>query len=95
MGMLVTLSIAVRRSLFRSLLMPTAAAVPMTVEMSAADTARIRVLATALRVSESRNSSRYHLREKPEKTERLFASLKEKTSRIAMGAKRKIIMSAV
>jgi histone H3/H4 len=35
------------------------------------------------------------LREKPEKTERLLASLKEKTSKIAMGAKRKIIMSAV
>jgi hypothetical protein len=35
------------------------------------------------------------LREKPEKTERLLASLKEKTSRIAMGAKRKIIMRAV
>ena len=75
--------------------MPTAAAVPMTVEISAAATARISVLRTALRVSVSRKSSRYHLREKPEKTERLLASLKEKTSKIAMGAKRKIIMSAV
>ena len=75
--------------------MPTAAAVPMTVEMTEAETARISVLPTALSVSESRKSSRYHLREKPEKTERLLASLKEKTSRIAMGAKRKIIMRAV
>ncbi len=58
-GMLVTLSRAVRRNLLRSLLMPTAAAVPMTVEISEAETARIRVLRTALSVSLSRNSSRY------------------------------------
>ena len=95
MGILVRLSRAVRKYLLRSLFMPTAAAVPMTVEISAAATARISVLRTALRVSVSRKSSRYHLREKPEKTERLLASLKEKTSKIAMGAKRKSMIRAV
>ena len=69
--------------------MPTAAAVPITVEISAAETARISVLRTAPSVSESRSSSVYQCREKPENTERLFDWLKEKTSRIAMGAKRK------
>ena len=59
----------------------------MTVEISAAETASTSVLRTAPSVSESRNSSRYQWKEKPEKTERLFDSLKEKTSRIAMGAK--------
>ena len=67
----------------------------MTVEIRAAEAARIRVLRTAPRVSASRNSSRYQLSEKPENTERLFASLKENTSSIAIGAKRKIIMIAV
>ena len=75
--------------------MPTAAAVPMTVEMSAALTARISVFFTAPRVSESRKSSSYQCSEKPEKTDRLLASLKEKTSRIAIGAKRKSMTSPV
>ena len=74
MGMFVTVFIAARSQRLRSLLMPTAAAVPMTVAMSEALTARISVLRTAFSVSPSRNSSRYHLREKPENTERLLAS---------------------
>ena len=95
MGMFVTVFIAARSQRLRSLLMPTAAAVPMTVAMSEALTARISVLRTAFSVSPSRNSSRYHLREKPENTERLLASLKENTSRMAMGAKRKKKISTV
>ena len=67
----------------------------MTVEMTAAQSASTMVFLTAPSVSLSRNSSLYQLREKPENTERLFASLKENTSSIAMGAKRKIMMSAV
>ena len=59
MGILVTLSIIERRALLRSLSMPTAAAVPITVEISDADIARISVLRTAFSVSESRNSSLY------------------------------------
>ena len=94
-GMLVTLSMAWRRTLLRRRLMPTAAAVPMAVEISAAETASTRVLRTALSVSASRKSSRYQWSEKPEKTDRLLASLKEKTSKMAIGAKRKTITSAV
>ena len=75
--------------------MPTAAAVPITVEMAEAQQASSRVFFTAFRVSESRSSSLYQYREKPENTERLLDSLKENTSKMAMGAKRKSIISAV
>ena len=95
MGMLVTVSMAARTYLLRSLWMPTAAAVPITVAMTAEEQARMRVFFSDRRVSPSRKSSRYHFREKPEKTERLLASLKEKTRRMMMGAKRKRKMSAV
>ena len=75
--------------------MPTAAAVPMTVETAAAEKARSTVFFTAFSVSASRKSSLYQYREKFENTERLFASLKEKTSRMAMGAKRNSMIKAV
>ena len=75
--------------------MPTAAAVPMMVEITDAHTARISVFFSAPSVSLSRNSSRYHLKEKSEKTDRLFASLNENTSKIAIGANRKRKMSTV
>jgi hypothetical protein len=67
----------------------------MTVAMQAAHIATIRVFFTAWRVSASRNSSTYHFREKPENTDRLRASLKENTSSMAMGANRKMKISAV
>ena len=57
MGMSVAVSSAVRRYLLRSLFMPTAAAVPITVETIDAITARISVFLSALSVSPSRNSS--------------------------------------
>ena len=75
--------------------MPTAAAVPIIVEITAALSARISVLRTAPRVSLSRNSSRYQCSENSEKTLRLLESLKEKTNRIAIGAKRKTITNPV
>jgi hypothetical protein len=67
----------------------------MTVAMQAALVATMRVFFTAWRVSESRNSSPYHFREKPENTDRLRASLKENTSKMAMGANRNTKISAV
>jgi hypothetical protein len=67
----------------------------MTVEMMEALTARISVFFTELRVSESRKSSRYQCIEKEENTLRLLEELKEKTRRIAIGAKRKRRISAV
>ena len=75
--------------------MPTAAAVPMTVEMIEALKARIRVFFRLIRVSPSFSSSRYHLKEKPENTDRLLLALKENTSRMTMGANRKAKISAV
>ena len=95
MGILVTVSRDARRSLLRSLSIPTAAAVPITVEIRDALNARIRVLRTERSVSVSLNNSLYQLREKPEKTDRLLLTLKEKTNRIAIGANRKIMISAV
>ena len=91
MGMLVTVSSVAWRARFLSLSIPTAAAVPRMVEI----TARIRVFRTLRSVSVSLNSSLYQLREKPENTDRLLLALKENTSRMAMGAKRKIMMRAV
>ena len=67
----------------------------MTVEMAAAQKASSRVFFTAFSVSESRISSLYQYREKLENTERLLDSLKENTSKMAMGAKRKSMISAV
>ena len=57
MGMSVAVSSAARRYLLRSLFMPTAAAVPITVETIDAITARMSVFLSALSVSASRNSS--------------------------------------
>ena len=88
MGMSVTVFITALDHLERSLLMPTAAAVPITVEIAVAEAARIRVLRRASRVLRSFSSSRYHFREKPENTERLFDSLKENTSSTRIGANR-------
>lgn len=59
MGMFVTVSQAARRARERRRKMPTAAAVPMTVDTAEAARARIRVLRTVERVSASRKSSRY------------------------------------
>ena len=67
----------------------------MTVETREALIARITVFLTAPSVSASFRSSRYQLSEKPEKTDRLLASLNEKNSKIAMGAKRNIMIRAV
>ena len=94
-GMFVTVSIAERSQRRRSLLMPTAAAVPMAVDTTAAQSARMRVFLRELRVTLSLNSSAYHLREAPSMTERLFAPLKENTMSMAMGAKRKMRIIAV
>ena len=94
-GMFVTVSKAVFRYLRRSRWMPTAAAVPMAVEMIEAVTASTSVFCSARSVSSSLNSSRYHLTEKSENTLRLFVALKLNTSRIAIGAKRNRKMSAV
>ena len=79
----------------RSLFMPTAAAVPMTVDTTAAHSASTSVFRTAPSVSRVAEKLLYQFSEKPENTERLFASLKENTSSIAMGAKRNIIIRAV
>ena len=95
MGMSVATFSVARSHLERSFMMPTEAAVPMTVEIAIADTARSRVLRTLCRVASSRSSSRYHFKEKPENTLRLLASLKENTKRMAMGANRKMKMIAV
>ena len=67
----------------------------MTVEMPMADKARITEFFSVPKVMESPKSSRYHFTEKPLKTERLLDSLKEKTSRMMMGAKRKRKIRAV
>ena len=64
-------------------------------EISAAEIARTRVLRTAPSVSASRNSSRYQYSEPPDMTLRLLDALKEKTSRMTIGANRKIRISAV
>ena len=89
MGRLVTVFMAAFMYLLRSLFMPTAAAVPMMVESSAAHRARIRVLRRAPRVSSSWKSSLYQYRENPSSTERLLPLLKENTSMMRMGANRK------
>ena len=57
MGISVTVFIAARYHLERSLLMPTAAMVPITVEIAVAEAARTRVFFTASSVFLSRNSS--------------------------------------
>ena len=75
--------------------MPTAAAVPMMVERMEAVTARTKVFCSALKVSSSRNSSRYHFSEGSEKTLRLLEALKLNTSKIRMGANRNRKMNAV
>ena len=61
----------------------------------AAHRASTRVFRRASRVLESWKSSLYQYREKPEKTDRLLPLLKEKTRRMAMGAKRKRKIMAV
>ena len=95
MGRLVTVFMAARMYLLRSLFIPTEAAVPRTVERMAAHRASTRVFRRASRVLESWKSSLYQYREKPEKTDRLLPLLKEKTRRMAMGAKRKRKIMAV
>ena len=95
MGMLVTVFMAESMVRLLSLLMPTAAAVPRMVERMEADRARMRVFFRAPRVLVSWRSSWYQWRENPENTDRLLPLLKEKTSRMAMGAKRKRKMRAV
>ena len=95
MGISVTVFMAARYQRERRRLMPTAAKVPSSVEIAVADAARTSVFFSAASVLRSRKSSTYHFTEKSEKTERLLASLKEKTSRTAIGAKRKQKMIAL
>ena len=95
MGIFVTVFMAAFIYLLRSLLMPTAAAVPITVEMRAAHTASTRGFFKAPRVLVSWKSSLYQYREKPENTDRLLPLLKENTSRMMIGAKRKRKIRAV
>ena len=84
-GMLFTVRQMPRKRLprFRK---PMAAAVPATVEMTAARADTARVVARALRMRVLWNSWVYQVREKPPHTVRELASLKEKTMRMRMGA---------
>ena len=94
-GMFVVVSMAVFRNLFLRLFIPTAAAVPRTVDMTDAESARMRVFLRDPRVSESLKSSLYQNREGSEKTERLFEPLNENTRSISIGAKRNSIIRTV
>ena len=94
-GMFVTVSIAVLYHLLRSLLMPTDAAVPRTEEIAVAEKASTSEFLSASSVLRSLSSSLYHLSENPLKTERLLPSLKENTSKIAIGANRNMKIIAV
>ena len=85
MGISVTVFITALDHFARSLLMPTAAAVPMIVEITVAEAARTKVLRTASRVLRSFSSSRYHFREKPVNFTGSLDSLKEKTITTAIG----------
>ena len=53
-----------------------------------AEVAKINVLRTDSKVFLSLKSSSYHFNENPENTDKLFASLKEKTNNTKIGAKR-------
>ena len=80
---IMTALLALRFFIFQ---MPTAAAVPSTVAITAESTARIRVFLTAVTVSLDENSSRYQRRENPENTDVLLDSLKEKNTITRSGA---------
>ena len=68
--------------------MPTDAIVPSTTESVVAENARISEFLSASSVFASLRSSLYHLREKPENTDKLLPALNEKISRMIIGAKR-------
>ena len=65
--------------------MPSAAAVPIIVEMSDERTASMRVFLRAVNVSGELNSSLYHLKLKPVKSAVLFDSLNEKRISVRIG----------
>ena len=94
-GISVTVFIAARYHLDLSLLMPTAAKVPITVEITVADAARTSVFFTDSKVFLSRSNSSYHFQEKPEKTDRLLLSLKEKIRSTTIGANKNPKMIAL
>ncbi len=68
------------------LLIPTAAAVPITIEITEETTAKTSVFLNAARVVVSLNSSPYHLSEKPVITLVLADALNESTIITSMGA---------
>lgn len=74
---------------------PSAAAVPRMVEITAEQTATRSVTFIAWIISASRNSSWYQRREKPVHTERLFVLLNEKAMRRKIGAYIKRKMSTM
>jgi len=86
--MFVTEVIAFFIYLFLIRYIPSAAAVPITVERKAEERARIRVFFKAVKVSGDvlgLKSSIYHLSEKPSKIAVLFVALKEKRIRVIIG----------
>jgi hypothetical protein len=74
------------RGLLLILSIPSAANVPITVDISEESTARISVFISAVLAVSSKNSSLYHLSENPLKTARLCPSLNEKNIMITIGA---------
>ena len=85
-GTLVKDRIAAFTPFLRIRSIPRAPSVPITVAKAEEQRARIREFFRALNASVSRNSSLYHLKEKPEKVERLPDSLKEKITNTNIGA---------
>jgi hypothetical protein len=83
--MFVTEVIALFANLLFILYIPSAAAVPITVESKEEDTASISVFLRAVKVSGELKSSLYHLKLKPVNTAVLLASLNEKNIRVMMG----------
>ena len=69
--------------------MPTDAIVPSTTAIVVAENARISEFLSASSVFASFKSSLYQRSEKPENTDKLLPALKEKISRIIIGANRK------
>ena len=84
-GMLLTVR-QMLRNRRRRLRNPMAAAVPMTVEITAARAETASVTASALRIMSFWKSCRYQSRVKPAHTALLLEALKEKTTRTRMGA---------
>ena len=83
------------RLFFDMLLMPMHASVPSTVAIAEARSAMISVVYSAFMISVLANSERYQCRVKPPHLARVFESLKESTTRVTIGAYRRIKMSAM